>query len=407
LAEGSGGRASRPLSGRLLMNDSIAGFSGLPIYLDHNATTPIAPEVREEMDGCLDIFGNPSSVHAGGQEARRVIDTARMRVARCIGAQADEILFTSGGTESNNLAILGSAMAQDKKPFVMSSVIEHQAVMHPVRHLEKLGYSAAFLPVDREGTIDIAACERAMSGDAGFVTAMLANNDTGTIQPVGEIARMAKRKGCIVHTDAVQAVGKIPVDVRTLGVDLLSFSSHKIYGPKGIGALYVRKGTDLSPLLFGGHQERGLRPGTENVAGIAGFGKACELVAKRLEEDAKRMGALRDKFEEAIVSRVVGASINGRLAPRTPNTTNIAFEGLDGEMLAIHLDLLGVAVSTGAACASSDREPSHVLLAMGRTPSEASSTIRVSLGRTTDEEAVRQATDRICQAVETMRRSKR
>jgi len=236
---------------------------------------------------------------------------------------------------------------------------------------------------------------------------MLANNDVGTLQPVAELSALTRGRGVLLHTDAVQAVGKIPVDVKALGVDLLSFSAHKIHGPRGAGALFVRKGTRLSPVLFGGHQERGLRPGTENVAAIAGFGKACELASARLEQDSARLTALRDSFEAAVRERVAGAVVNGLGAPRLANTSNIGFEGLDGEMLAMNLDLLGVAVSTGAACSSGDREPSHVLLAMGRPPALARSAVRFSLGRDNTSEEIALAVDRICRAVESLRAGRR
>ncbi|MBE0569496.1 MAG: cysteine desulfurase [Deltaproteobacteria bacterium] len=375
------------------------------IYLDHNATTPLDPEVMEEMAACLQgAPGNPSSIHSFGQDARRVIVKARLRVARLIGAQPEEIIFTSGGTEADNLAVLGTAAAAKRdRPHVVTTAIEHQAVLNPCRHIERSGGSVTFLGVDREGLVDPADAAAALRDDTVLASIMLANNDVGAIQPVAAISPAVRERSILFHTDAVQAVGKLPVDVRSLGVDLLSFSGHKLQGPQGAGALFVRNGVALSPRSFGGHQERGLRPGTENVAAIAGFGKACELAAKRLEEDAARLAALRSSFEKAILDRIPGTAINAGGAPRLPNTANIAFEGLEGEFLAFNLDLLGVAVSTAAACSSADREPSHVLIAMGRTPEQASSSIRVSFGRGNTYEDVSRAVDLVAQAVEGMR----
>jgi cysteine desulfurase len=378
-----------------------------PIYFDHNATTPLDAEVRAEMEACQGrIFGNPSSIHSAGQEAHRVIDRARTQVARLIGAQPAEIIFTSGGTEANNLAIFGTvAAAKRERRHVLTTAIEHQAVLNPCRHLEQAGHPFTLLPVDHKGCLDPGAAAAALRDDTAIVSVMLANNDTGVIQPVADIAAAARALGVISHTDAVQAVGKIPVNVNALSVDLLTFSAHKLHGPKGAGALYLRKGMNLSPLMFGGHQERSLRPGTENVAAIAGFGKACELASSRLEEDSARLAALRSAFEAAVLQRVSGVVVNGHGAPRLPNTSNISFEGLDSGLLAINLDLLGLAVSTGAACSSTDLEPSPVLLAMGRSAEQAHSSVRFSIGRGTSADEVRRAVELVCQAVAAMRRS--
>ncbi|MEW6267474.1 MAG: cysteine desulfurase family protein [Thermodesulfobacteriota bacterium] len=379
------------------------------IYLDHNATTPLDPEVRAEMTACLEgVFGNPSSLHAAGQEARRVVEKARARVARLISAQPEEIVFTGGGTEANNLALFGAVTAAKRDhPHVLTTAIEHQSVLNPCRRLEQTGSSVTYLGVDREGLLDPERAVAAVRNKTVVVSIMLANNDVGTVQPVTELSAETRERRILLHTDAVQAVGKLPVDVKALGVDLLSFSGHKLYGPKGVGALFVRKGIRLSPLVFGGHQERGLRPGTENVAAIAGFGKACEIAAARLVEDAARLAGLRSSFETAILEQVRGVTINGRGAPRLPNTSNISFEGLEGEMLTINLDLLGVAVSTGAACRSADHEPSSVLLAMRRSPEEALSSIRVSFGRGNTPEEVVRAVALIGQAVAAMREGRR
>jgi len=375
------------------------------IYLDHNATTPIDPAVRDEMMTCLGgAPGNPSSIHGFGQEAKRVIDKARARAARLIGAQPEEIVFTSGGTEANNLGIMGVvAAAKRARPHVVTSPIEHQAVLNVCRHIEEVGGLVSFAHVDQEGLLDPASVISSLQDDTLLVSIMLANNDIGTVQPVVAVSARLRERGIPLHTDAVQAVGKLPVDVKALDIDLLSFSGHKLHGPQGIGALYIRKGTKLSSVMFGGHQERGLRPGTENVAAIAGFGRACELAAERLAEDAVHIEALRSWFETAIVARVTKTMVNGQTAPRLPNTSNLSFDGLDGEMLTINLDLLGVAVSTGAACSTADHEPSHVLIAMGRTPVQARSSVRFSFGRGNTAEDALHAVDSVVRVVEMMR----
>jgi cysteine desulfurase len=357
------------------------------IYLDHNATTPLAPEVRDAMVACLGACGNPSSIHAEGQVARRLVDQARVAVARLIGASADEILFTSGGTEADNLAVLGGAAGRRQ---IATSATEHQAVLNPCRHLARSGVEVAFLPVDAEGRLDLDAAAAAIGAGCALVSVMLANNDVGTIQPVAALAELAHHSGAVVHTDAVQAIGKLRVDVDALGIDLLSISGHKINGPLGSGALYVRKGTRLAPLFHGGHQEKSLRPGTESVPAIVGLGRACELAIRDLDADAARLEALRACFERAVIDSIPGARVNGQGAPRVPTTSNLTFDGVEGELLAINLDLLGVSVSTGAACAVGTAEPSHVLLAMGRSPAQARSCVRFSFGRgTTDDEVDR------------------
>ena len=372
------------------------------IYADYNATTPLDPEVRAAMNEALDVtFGNPSSIHSAGQAARRLVDRARVQVAGLIGAAADEIVFTSGGTESDNLAVLGVAEAATGHGIVTSAV-EHKAVLDPCKYLQAKGHAVTFLPVDRDGRVDIAALEAAVKTDVALVSLMLANNDTGAIQPVAEAARAAQAAGVLVHTDAVQAAGKLPIDVKELGVSLLSFSSHKIHGPKGAGALFVRRGVRLSPLVHGGRQERTLRPGTENVPAIVGFGKACELARARLDADARRVAELRDHFEKQILARVPGTRVNGG-NQRLPNTTNIAFPRLDGEAITINLDMLGMAVSTGAACSSADKTPSHVLVAMGQSAAEARSSVRFSFGRDTTDEEVDRASNLVVQAVKILR----
>ena len=379
------------------------------IYLDHNATTALDPAARDEMTPWLaGRVGNPSSIHSFGQEARRAIDRARARVARLIGARPEEIVFTSGGTEANNLAILGVVTASGcSRSRVVTTAIEHQAVLNPCAHVAKTGGSVTLLSVNRDGLLNEAEASSSLQDDTLLASVMLANNDIGTVQPVGALAGRAREHGILLHTDAIQAVGKIPVDVKTLGVDLLSLSGHKLHGPQGIGALYVLAGTRLSPRTFGGHQERGLRPGTENVAAIVGLGKACELAGERLVEDTTHMETLRACFEAAILDRVPGATVNGVGAPRLPNTANVSFDGLDGETLAINLDLLGLAVSTGAACSIADKEPSHVLVAMGRTPAQARSSVRFSFGRDNSQDDVLRAVALVVEAVEGMRESRR
>ncbi|MBN2193714.1 MAG: cysteine desulfurase [Polyangiaceae bacterium] len=378
---------------------------GSSIYLDHNATTALDPIVRTEMTPWLDAkFGNPSSLHAFGQEARRAVDAARARVARLVGAEPEEIVLTSGGTEANNLAILG--VAEGSRPTrrrVVTTAIEHQSVLGPCGFRAHGGGALTVLPVDRDGRLDPAEALASLRNDTLLASVMLANNDVGTEQPVGALASRARELGIPLHTDAVQAVGKVPVDVRALGVDLLSFSAHKLHGPSGAGALYVRRGVALAPRAFGGHQERGLRPGTENVAAIVGFGKACDLAAERLERDATHLARLRAGFEAALLATVPGAVVNGDGAPRLPNTSNVSFDGVDGQLLVINLDLLGLAVSTGAACSSADREPSHVLLAMGRTPLEARASMRCSFGRGNTDDDVSQSVERIARAVSMLR----
>jgi cysteine desulfurase len=375
------------------------------IYLDHNATTPIDPEVVEEMLPYLgEAFGNPSSIHAFGQRARRALDLARERVARLIGAAPDEIVFTSGGTEADNLAIRGAHDAATRGArHVVTSAIEHQAVLEPCRGLEALGTRVTFVGVSGEGIVDVDELVGAFGADTVLVSLMAANNDVGVIQPVKEVANAARELGITVHSDAVQAVGKLPIDVAELGVDLLSLSAHKIYGPKGAGALYVKQGTDLRALLRGGHHEARRRAGTENVPAIVGFGKACELAADRLAVDAERVAGLRDRLEVGLLDRVPRTRVNGDRALRLPGTTNVGFAGIDGDELVMAIDLSGVAVSRGSACTENSREPSHVLAAMGCPPDIARGSIRFSLGRGNTEQEVVQALEVVCDVVGRLR----
>jgi cysteine desulfurase len=376
-----------------------------PVYLDYNATTPVAPEVLAAMLPYFrEEFGNANSIHTFGQHARGAVEQARERVAALLGARSSEIAFTSGGTESNNHAILGvvGAAPGDRK-HVITSVIEHSAVLDVVRELERRGVSATFLPVNREGLVDPEDVRRAIRPETVLITLMLANNEIGTLEPIEEIGRIAAEKGVILHSDAVQGVGKVPVDVHKLGVHLLSLSAHKLYGPKGVGALYIRKGTRLEPLMYGGHHERDRRPGTENVAGIVGLGAAAELALARLNQDGERIAAMRDRLEKGLLGRVPHASINGWGAPRTPNTTNVTFPFVEGEAMVIALDLKGIACSTGAACSSGAVEPSHVLTAIGLSREDARATIRFSLGHQTTGEEIDYALETIPPVIERLR----
>jgi cysteine desulfurase len=368
------------------------------VYLDYNATTPVDPQVLDAMLPYFSAdFANASSIHSPGQHARAAVETAREQVAALIGARPQEIVFTSGGTESDNHAIFGS-VAQALLPVRLSSTphppshlitttIEHEAVLNACQAAEKNGAALTYVPVSREGLVDPESLERAIRPETVLITVMQANNELGTIQPLEEIGRIAKEHKVYFHTDAVQSAGKIPIDVNALNVDLLSLSGHKLYAPKGVGALYVRSGTRLRQLLYGGHHQRGFRPGTENVAGIVGLGKAAEIARGSLASDTQRISGLRDKLEHGLLERIPQIRVNGGAAPRTPNTTNIMFAGIEGEALVIALDLKGLACSVGAACSSGAVEPSHVLTAIGLSQEEAKSSLRFSLGRhTTDSE---------------------
>jgi cysteine desulfurase len=379
------------------------------IYLDHNATTPVHPEVLSAMLPYMrDVFGNPSSIHWYGQQARRALDRAREQVARLIGAEPDEIVFESGGTEANNHVLRGVVeRTGTSSPHIITSSVEHHALLNPCRNLEARGCRVTYLPVDEFGIVDPESVAEALTGDTVLISIMLANNDVGTLQPVKEIAGLARKEGVWVHTDAVQAVGKIPVDVGELGVDLLTLSAHKVYGPKGVGALYIRRGTDLAPLLHGGHHEKKRRAGTENVPGIVGLGLACEIAGKSLKETGARMAALRDRMQQGIQREIPGVEINGHPHRRLPNTLNLGFAGVDGESLLMNLDLLGIAASTGSACTSGSAEPSHVLVAMGRSPEQASSSIRFSLGMDTNDGDVDAAVDSLIKAVGALRQGER
>ncbi len=359
------------------------------VYLDHNATTPVAPEVLAAMLPYFsEEYGNASSIHTFGQRARGAVEEARDSVAALLGARPAEIMFSSGGTESNNHAIFGVAGAvSGGRKHVITSAIEHSAVLDPCRALEKRGVAVTFLPVDRDGVVNPEHVRRAIRPETVLITIMLANNELGTIEPIAEIGKIAAEARVTLHTDAVQAAGKIPINVMKLGVHLLSISAHKLYGPKGIGALYVRKGTRLEPLLYGGHSERDRRPGTEDVTSIAGLGKAAELALSRMKEEGQRLSRLRDRLENGLLERIPHATVNGLHTRRTPNTSNLTLPFIEGEAMVIALDLKGISCSTGAACSSGAVEPSHVLTAIGLPPEDARATLRLSLGhQTTDEE---------------------
>ena len=375
------------------------------IYFDHNATTPVAPEVLAAMLPYLkEEFGNASSIHAFGQNARGAVERARSSVAALLGARAADIMFTSGGTESNNHAIFGAvAAAPGKAKHVITSAIEHVAVLDTCKALAKSGVELTILPVDREGLVNPEHVRGAIRSETVLITLMLANNEIGTIEPIEEIGKIAAEKGIAFHTDAVQAAGKIPVDVEKLGVNLLSISAHKFCGPKGVGALYIRKGTQLDPLLYGGHSERDRRPGTEDVAAIAGMGKAAELARIGMREENERIRGLRDRLERGLLERVPHSWVNGGRAPRVPNTSNMTFPFIEGEAMVIALDLKGIACSTGAACSSGAVEPSHVLVALGLAPEDARATLRLSLGHQTTEDEIEFAFKTIPPVIERLR----
>lgn len=374
------------------------------IYLDHNATTPLDPRALEAMLPFLrDDYGNPSSLHWFGQRARAAVEQARAEVAALVGADPAEIVFTSGGSEADNLALRGAAAkARSPRTAVVSSAIEHHAVLNTAKAMRDEGRPVAIARVREDGVLDLDDLAEKVDEATAVVTVMLANNETGVLQPVREASRIARARGALVHCDAVQAAGKVPIDVRALDVDLLALSAHKLYGPKGAGCLYVRRGTPMAPLVRGGAQERNRRAGTENVAGAVGFGAAAATAREAPAAEAGRVAALRDRLEARLLA-IPAVRRNGD-GPRVPNTTNVSFEGVDAEALLIALDLEGVAASTGAACAAGGIEPSHVLRAMGYPPERVQSSLRLSLGRGTTQEDVDRAADIIAAVVARMRR---
>jgi cysteine desulfurase len=350
------------------------------IYLDNNASTPVLPEVLEAMRPYFgEHFGNASSIHHHGQETRAAVERARDSVASLLGCRGAEVVFTSGGTEGDNLAISGLTAEGDH---VITSSVEHHAVLYACKHLEEIGCDVTYLPVDGRGLVDPDDVRRALRPNTRLISIMMANNETGVLQPVEEIGKIAAEADVYFHTDAVQAAGKIPIDVKKIGCDALSISGHKMHAPQGVGALYVRRGTHLQPLFYGGRHERSRRAGTENVPGIVALGKAAELAMQDFERgEDKKMSALRDRLEQGIVAQVEEVGVNGAAAPRVPNTSNIYFDHIEGEAMVISLDLKGLAVSTGAACSSGAIEPSHVLTAMGLRADRARASIRFSLGK--------------------------
>jgi len=380
--------------------------SHMRVYFDYNATTPLAPEVAEAVARATqDLFGNASSIHYFGQQAKAALDEARSAVAALIHGDPSEVVFTGGGTESDNFAIRGAAEAAEVsgRRHLVASTIEHEAVLNTLKALARRGWRTALVPVDQSGVASPDQLRTAMADDTSIVSVMHANNEIGTIQPIAELSAIAHERGALMHTDAVQSAGKIPVDVRALGVDLLSLSAHKFNGPKGAGALWIKRGTRLQPILTGGKHERNRRAGTENVPAIVGMGVAARLAIAKMSGEAMRVRALRDRLEEGILRAVPGTAVNGARAARVPNTTNISFDRVEAESLLIALDLEGVAVSTGSACSSGTLEPSHVLRAMGLPAHRTQNSLRFSLGMFSTEEEVDHVIEVLPRLVEKLR----
>ncbi len=357
------------------------------IYLDYAATTPVHSDVLEAMLPYFsEVYGNPSSIHTCGQEARAAVEGARAQVARLIGAKDEELCFTGGGSEADNFALTGAAWASEKKGrHIITTAIEHHAVLETCKSLEKKGFKVTYLAVDEYGRVDPEIIKKAVTPGTILISVMHANNEVGTVQPLAEISKIAREKGILFHTDAVQTVGHIPTDVNTLGVDLLSMSAHKLYGPKGVGALYIRKGTHMVPFMRGGGQESGRRAGTENVPGIVGFGKAAEIAQREMNEEVARLTGLRDGFIAALQKNIKGIKLNGHPVQRLPNNINVSIDYVEGEAMLLNLDAKGICASTGSACSSGNLEPSHVLLATGCTHAQAHGSLRFTLGKWTTE----------------------
>lgn len=374
------------------------------IYLDNNATTAVAPEVLAAMLPYLgELYGNPSSMHSFGGQVGEAVDTARERIAALLGAGPDEIIFTSCGSESDNTAIWSALQTQPEKRHLITTRVEHPAVLNVVQYWERQGYHVTLLGVDGKGRLDLDEYAAALSDDTALVSIMFANNEVGDIYPIQAMAEMAKERGVLFHTDAVQAVGKTPIDLRHLPVDMLSLSGHKIHAPKGIGVLYVRKGVRFRPFLRGGHQERGRRAGTENVPYIVGLGMAAQLSSDHMQEERVNVARLRDKLENGLLERIPDCMVNGDVENRLPNTSNIAFKNVEGEAILLMLDRLGICASSGSACTSGSLEPSHVLRAMGVPFNYAHGSVRLSLSRYTTEEDVDYVIENFPGVIETLR----
>lgn len=373
------------------------------IYLDNAASTQVHEEVFKEMLPYFkEQYGNPSSIHRYGRLASKAIETARKRIAELINANQNEILLTSGGTESNNTALFG-VMRKNKAGQLITSHIEHDAILEPCRQLEKEGFDVVYLPVDSYGTVDIEKLKNSITKETALVSIMFANNEVGTIQPIKEIVQICKQHNVLFHTDAIQAVGKISIDVKAIGIDMLSISSHKINGPKGIGALYIKNGTNLDPFILGGGQENGMRSGTENVANIAGFGKACQLAKENLDKNAAHMKSLRDHLTSRIVGEISHVSVNGSVDNKTPNNAHFTFLGVNGEDLIIKLDEYGVAASTGSACSVKTQKASHVLMAMGFSHEQITGSLRMTVGLYNTMSEIDQTVDILKKVVQELR----
>lgn len=379
--------------------------SNKTIYLDNAGTTPTDPQVFAEMQPYfVEKYGNPSSLYSMGQSARAVIDNARDSVAKIIGANRDEIIFTSGGTESNNFVIYGVTNANKKKGnHIITTGIEHHSILEPCQFLKREGYEITHIPVDQNGIVDPEDIKKAITGQTVLITVMMANNEVGTIEPIAEIGKIAREAGITFHTDAVQAIGSLPIDVNELNCDLLSISAHKFYGPKGTGALYVRKGTRITPLIRGGAQERNKRAGTENVPGIVGMAKALEIANNNLKENSDRISKLRDRLIEGIFDRIDGIRLNGHRTNRLPNNVNVCVRGVEGEAMLLFLDMKGICASSGSACSSGSLEPSHVLLAMGIPQEVAHGSLRFTLSKYTTEAEIDKVLEELPPIIERLR----
>ncbi len=375
------------------------------VYFDHNATTPVRKEVQEALlPYTFEEYGNPSSIHWAGREVRKKIEWAREKIAAFFGCEAAEIIFTSSGTESDNLAIKGVAFKNlDRRGHIITSSVEHSAVIKSCGSLQKIGFDVSYLPVGRDGLVDPDDVQRSIRSDTILITVMHANNETGVINPVKEIAAIARERGIPFHTDAVQAIGKIPVRIEDVDADIITFSGHKVNALKGVGGIYVRKGFSIEPLIHGGHQERGRRSGTENVAGIVSLGKAFEIMSSEWEMESQETGGLRDRLEEGLLERIDDIYINGNREKRLPNTTNVAFRYIEGEALIVALDMVGIAASTGSACTSGSTEPSYVLTGMRVDPVDAQGSLRFSLGYGNSDEDVDYALEKIPEIVTKLR----